>query len=83
MKTGILIVCIICALIGGMIGQIKSRTIEEFFAGLLLGPLGVVWIIARTAKYRCPKCRRTVERITTRCNYCDFDIIGINNKDDD
>ena len=52
MKTGILIVCIICAVIGGMIGQIKSRIIEGFFAGLLFGPLGVAWIIARTAKYR-------------------------------
>jgi len=46
----IFIVCIICALFGGVIGENKSRPTEGFFAGLLLGPLGVVWIIARTAK---------------------------------
>ena len=50
MKIGIFIVCIICALIGGVIGETKSRAMEGFFAGLLLGPLGLVWIIARTAK---------------------------------
>lgn len=51
---------IICALIGGSIGKdgSKARQLEGFIAGLLLGPLGVAWVLARKAKYRSKKERQ-------------------------
>jgi hypothetical protein len=74
MDIGIVIIWIIFALIGAAIGQKKSKTLEGFVAGLLLGPIGLIWIIVAKAKYRCPKCQGAVEKGVTKCRHCGSEI---------
>jgi hypothetical protein len=74
MDIEIVIIWIIFALIGVMIGQKKSKALEGFVAGLLLGPIGLIWIIATKAKYRCPKCQGAVEKGVTKCRHCGSEI---------
>jgi len=74
MDIGIVIIWIIFALIGAAIGQKKSRVLEGFIAGLLLGPIGLIWIIVTKAKYRCPKCQGAIEKGVAKCRHCGSEI---------
>ena len=63
------------ALIGAAIGQKKSKALEGFVAGLLLGPIGLIWIIVAKAKYRCPECQGAIEKGVAKCRHCGSEIL--------
>jgi len=66
----IMILLIFLGLIGAVIGQKKARTLEGFMAGLLLGPLGLIWIIVTKAKLKCPECKGLIEKNVKKCKHC-------------
>ena len=63
------------ALTGAAVGRKKTRTLQGFVAGLLLGPIGLIWIIVAKAKYRCPKCQGAIEKGITKCRHCGSEIL--------
>lgn len=71
----IVIVWIVLALIGAAIGQKKSKVLEGFVAGLLLGPIGLIWIIVAKAKHRCPECQGAIEKGVAKCQHCRTEIL--------
>jgi len=71
----IVVIWVIFALIGAAIGQKKSKVLEGFFAGLLLGPIGLIWIIVAKAKHRCPECQGAVEKGVAKCRHCGSEIL--------
>ena len=66
----IIVLCLFMGLIGAVIGQKKARVLEGFIAGLLLGPLGLIWIIATKAKFKCPECEGIIEKNVKKCKHC-------------
>ena len=70
----IIILWIIFGLIGAAIGQKKGRSLEGFFAGLLLGPLGLIYIIVKKPKWKCPECGGAIDKNVRKCKHCGSDI---------
>ena len=62
------------ALIGAYIGQKKKRIAEGFIAGLLLGPIGLIWIIFQKPKLKCPECGGIIDKGVNKCKHCGSDI---------
>jgi hypothetical protein len=64
---------IFCALGGIIAGMWKGRAAEEFFLGLLLGPIGLL-IGAFLPKVEptqiCPECRAKIPADARRCMHC-------------
>ena len=56
--------------IGAAIGQKKGRPAEGFFAGLLLGPLGIIFILVRQPKWKCPDCGGAIDKGVKKCKHC-------------
>lgn len=71
----LVILWIIFGLIGAAIGQKKGRPIEGFFAGLLLGPLGLIYIIVKKPKWKCPECGGTIDKDVRKCKHCGSEIV--------
>ena len=65
------------ALIGAAIAQKKGRVLEGFIAGLLLGPIGIIWIIFQKPKRKCPECGGIIEKNVKKCKHCGSEIKGI------
>ncbi|MCC7538363.1 MAG: hypothetical protein IT379_19215, partial [Deltaproteobacteria bacterium] len=64
-----------CAVLAGVIGASKDEGFLAFVAGLLFGPLGVLFaIFSRGHRRPCPKCREPVHRKATRCPHCQSDL---------
>lgn len=70
----IIILWIISGIIGALIGQKKGRPLEGFFAGLLLGPIGLIFIIVRQPKWKCPECGGAIDKGVRKCKHCGSDI---------
>ena len=70
----IVVLWLVMALIGALIGQNKGRPVEGFFAGLLLGPLGLIFIIARSARWKCPECGGAIEKGVRKCRHCGSEL---------
>lgn len=70
----IIILWIIFGLIGAAIGQKKGRPAEGFFAGLLLGPLGLIYIIVKKPKWKCSECGGAIDKNVRKCKHCGSDI---------
>jgi hypothetical protein len=70
----IIILWIIFAIIGALIGQKKGRPLEGFFAGLLLGPIGLIFIIVRQPKWKCPECGGAIDKNVRKCKHCGSEI---------
>jgi tRNA(Ile2) C34 agmatinyltransferase TiaS len=66
----ILLIWIVCAIGAAVIGSMKGRLVEGFFAGLLLGVLGLVFIVFRKAKEKCPECDKWIEPNARKCRHC-------------
>ena len=70
-----IIIILIMALVGLLIGKSKERGCAGFFLGLLLGPLG--WIITALLaddRPRCPECLGVVNEYANKCQNCGADL---------
>ena len=70
-----LVLWLLFGLIGALIGNKKGRPLEGFFAGLLLGPIGLIFIIARKPKWTCPECNGAVGKDVRKCKHCGSDLV--------
>jgi predicted amidophosphoribosyltransferase len=72
---GILVLWLICAVVGALIGSAKGRVLAGFLWGLFLGPLG--WLIIAVAGgsgKQCPACRSWIDKQASVCPKCGRDI---------
>ena len=68
-----IVITIICAVVGAMIGKHKNAVVRDAILGAALGPIG--WIIslclpASKPKPVCPACKRAVEASDAHCRHC-------------
>jgi rRNA maturation protein Nop10 len=56
--------------IGALIGHRKGRILEGVIAGLLLGPIGVLWIAFAEARPVCPECGGFTVKDARKCRHC-------------
>ncbi len=69
-----LLIWVACGLLAFLIALIRGGAgCVWFFLGLLLGPVGVILILF-TKIYRCPQCRKRVNRYTAICPHCKYNI---------
>ena len=64
----------IFSLFGAWIGQRKKRIAEGFLAGLLLGPIGLIWIALQKPKEKCPECSGVIDKDVKKCKHCGSDL---------
>jgi hypothetical protein len=70
-----LILWIVSAAIGGLIGLIRNRVALGIILGLLLGPLGWLLVLLFTkAGRKCPACLAVVPQLATKCCHCGSDL---------
>jgi hypothetical protein len=70
-----LLLTVICALIGAVIGWAKGRWLAGFIWGAALGPIG--WIVVALSKSglrECPECGRRNQPDAKVCRYCGIDF---------
>ena len=70
-----IVLLILCAVLCAIISERKGNSpIAGFFAGLLLGPFGVLIVIFETGPKsnmrKCPYCRGKMELASTFCPLC-------------
>ena len=70
----LLLVWFFFALIGVLIGKNKGQTVEGFIAGLLLGPIGILWLVSQKPKEKCPECGGVLEGKFKKCKHCGSEI---------
>jgi len=68
-----IVLTIICAAVGAMIGRRKNAVVRDAILGAALGPIG--WIIslclpATKPKPACPACKRPVDPGDVHCRHC-------------
>jgi hypothetical protein len=75
--TVLVLLWVLCGLLAGTIAAGKNRSYGRWLlAGLLLGPVGVVWAMRRPEYIPpeearpCPRCGRTIRRVASECPYC-------------
>lgn len=61
---------IVCGIIGAGIGAQKNSSMQGFFAGLLLGPLGLLVAFALDNREKCPKCQHRLDEGVRMCGVC-------------
>ena len=61
--------------LGAAIGEKKGIGGQGFAVGALLGPLGVLFVLAASGnRVRCPACRETVDPAASVCPHCQRQI---------
>lgn len=66
---------VLCGILGYLIGQAKGRGEEGAVAGLLLGPLGLLFMLgAKDKRRRCPHCREPIAAEATVCPHCQREV---------
>jgi len=77
MDTFTLIVIVqFCSFIAAtVLGIMKKRGFEGFIAGLLLGLLGLIWILFQKPKEKCPDCGGVIVRGVRRCRHCGVELV--------
>lgn len=72
---GFLVVWITIGFVGYLIGKFRSRAVEGFVWGLLLGPIG--WVVVAIRPDYCPKgsaCKGNIVQSATKCKNCGSDL---------
>src|SRR3954470_8614151 len=70
-----LLLTLICALIGGLIGWSKGRFVAGLVWGAALGPIGwLVIIFSRAGQRECPECGRRNLPDAKVCRFCGIDF---------
>jgi hypothetical protein len=71
----LIIVWCLFAVLGAAIGQGKGKLGEGLAAGLLLGPIGLIWIaVVKDERKHCPHCREVIAAEAAVCPHCQRDI---------
>jgi DNA-directed RNA polymerase subunit RPC12/RpoP len=61
--------------LGAVIGERKGIGGQGFAVGVLLGPLGVLFVLAASGnRVRCPACRELVDPAASVCPHCQHQI---------
>lgn len=69
------LIWVICATAGAVIGGARGRPVFGFIAGLFLGPIGVLCaFFFRGHRRDCPHCRELVHDQATICPHCRKDL---------
>ena len=68
-----IVVTVVCAAVGALIGRYKNAVVRDAILGAALGPIG--WIIslclpASKPKPTCPSCKRDVDAADAHCRHC-------------
>ena len=71
----LVIIWIICAIIGAIIGGRKGSGCAGTALGFLLGPIGVIIVlIMRGNRKTCPHCKELIHSQATTCKHCGKDL---------
>ena len=62
-----------CIFFGIIEGSDKNRLFEGIVATLLLGVIGLIWIMSVKAKTICPECKSKIDADAKKCRYCGHD----------
>ena len=70
--------CLICGVIGAVIGQTRNNGGGGFFLGLLLGPIGwiIVLMMDDPTMKPCPTCKGKCPGDATRCQHCGVEFFS-------
>jgi ribosomal protein L40E len=70
-----LLLTLICALIGALIGWVKGRWVAGLVWGAALGPIGwLVVIFSKAGQRECPECGRRNLPDAKVCRFCGIDF---------
>lgn len=68
-----LILWLLFGLVGMLIGTKKGFSLPiSFIAGIILGPLSFLMLLARSDKKKCPKCAEMVQTAASVCRFCNY-----------
>lgn len=70
--AGLVLIWICFGLIASIVGSKKGEGVIGFILGSLLGPIGLLIVIASKGKdgWRCSFCRELVHKDATVCKHC-------------
>ena len=65
------LVWIVCALLGAIIGSRKGEAGSGFLIGLVFGPLGVLFALLSSGNRKpCPHCKEPIQKKAEICPHC-------------
>ncbi len=64
----------LCGVIGLTVGAFKERVFEGLVSGMLLGPVGVIYILCVSGRRDCPWCGERIDDTALGCPYCHQEI---------
>lgn len=69
------LVWLVSIIIATMIGQRKGTPVLAFMLGVVLGPLGVLIVLASSGnRLPCPYCREKIIKGALKCPHCQSDL---------
>ncbi len=69
-----ILVWMVCVALAFIVGIVRGRAMEGILAGFLLGPVGLLWILATGNKSFCPFCKKRIDSSASVCAYCQRDL---------
>lgn len=70
----LIVIWLIMAGIGALIGSKKGLALTGFIWGLILGPIGWIIIAATKSKWICPACREAIMKDALKCKHCQTEL---------
>ena len=71
----VIVVSLTCGVLGAVMGAQKNAQLIGWFLGFLLGPLGVIAILAIDRRSQCPKCKGRYDDGAQVCPHCGSDLL--------
>jgi len=68
--VGIMTFWLACGFVGGLIGRTKEAGTEGWFIGFLLGPIGLIGVLALDKRPSCPHCGTRLNGRPAMCPAC-------------